>query len=171
MIPKPSYMHTHTRNDSGTPSEFSTIYQTASTATTPPASLHRFGYPLQNTTSAWDDWDSDEEGDRAGLASWMGRRRIKSRGGAGGAVGGGAVGSGGGAGKTSMDQCESSGEETRERMIMARKSRDDRAEQVRAEVVRSGSIRVERVGIPSKEKIRKPCGFVRALSCGCGGAE
>ncbi|EUC38748.1 hypothetical protein COCCADRAFT_21795 [Bipolaris zeicola 26-R-13] len=171
MLPKPRYPHA--RNDSGTPSEFSTLYQTVSTTTTPPASLHRFGYPLQNTTSAWDDWDSDEEEEqgeeeeRPGLSSWMGRRKIRSR------NGGGAGGSGGGSGaKASMDQYDSSGEETREKMTMARKSRDERVEQSRVESVGGMSVRVERLVEPSRDnKVKKPSGFVRALSCGCGTAE
>ncbi|KNG47369.1 hypothetical protein DDE82_000851 [Stemphylium lycopersici] len=142
MLPKPSYPHA--RNDSGTLSEFDTIYQTVSTTTTPPASLHRFGYPLQNQTSAWDDWDSDEEAEKAGISSWMGRRRNKSR-----------------AGKSSMDGCESLGEETRK----TRKSKDDKAERARMEVTELA--RTERVNSQSKEKPRrqKPSGFVRALSC------
>ncbi|EMD89955.1 hypothetical protein COCC4DRAFT_158228 [Bipolaris maydis ATCC 48331] len=171
MLPKSRYPHA--RNDSGTPSEFSTLYQTVSTTTTPPASLRRFGYPLQNTTSAWDDWDSDEEEEQAeeeerpGLSSWMGRRKIRSRNG-GGAAGGG----GGAAGKTSMDQYDSSGEEAREKMTMARKSRDDRVEQSRVESVGGTSVRVERLVEPSRDsKVKKPSGFVRALSCGCGTAE
>jgi hypothetical protein len=144
MLPKPCYPHA--RNDSGTLSEFGTIYQTVSTTTTPPASLHRFGYPLQNQTSAWDDWDSDEEAEKAGISSWMGRRRNKSR-----------------AGKSSIDGCESSGEETRK----TRKSKDDKAERTRMEVAEIA--RTERVNTQSKEKPRrqKPSGFVRALSCGC----
>ncbi|USP82520.1 hypothetical protein yc1106_09794 [Curvularia clavata] len=140
MVPKPAYLHV--RNDSGTPSEFSTLYQTISTATTPPGSLHRFGYPLQNATSVWDDWDTEEEeeeepeveADRAGISSWMGRRKGKARG-----------------GKPSLEQSV--------------EGACGEGEQSRTE----GSVRI-RGGSASvvTEKVRKPSGIIRALSCGCG---
>lgn len=100
----------------------------------------------------------------------MGRRKIRSRN--GGGAGGGSSSGGGGGGKTSMDHYDSSGEETREKMTMTRKSRDDRVEQTRVESVRGASVRVERLVEPSRDsKVKKPSGFVRALSCGCGTTE
>jgi hypothetical protein len=40
------------------------------------------GYGLQHATSAWDDWDSDEEGEKAGLVGLMksiGKAKKKER--------------------------------------------------------------------------------------------
>ncbi|KAJ4364365.1 hypothetical protein N0V95_000774 [Ascochyta clinopodiicola] len=46
-----------------TPSELSQLhhYTTVSMAATSPPSMHRTSNTLQNTISAWDDWDSDGE--------------------------------------------------------------------------------------------------------------
>ncbi|KAF2000684.1 hypothetical protein P154DRAFT_619927 [Amniculicola lignicola CBS 123094] len=66
---------------SATPSEYSTLYPYISSSTTAsPPSVCRASYNLQNTTSAWDDWDSDEE-EKAGLVGyWRGRKWRGSRG-------------------------------------------------------------------------------------------
>ncbi|EOA81432.1 uncharacterized protein SETTUDRAFT_35269 [Exserohilum turcica Et28A] len=176
LLPKPRYLHT--RNDSGTPSEFSAMYQTVSTATTPPASVHRFGYPLQNTMSAWDDWDSDEDddddaADRPGLTAWMGRRRGKSRGAGSSSTGGGG---GGGGGKASIDQGDSSGEEPPRKS--KQEERIDRVARIEAvapigpagPAATTAVMRADRlVALPAKERVKRqgPSGFVRVLSCGC----
>ncbi|KAF1366068.1 hypothetical protein EJ07DRAFT_150531 [Lizonia empirigonia] len=56
-------MPSYTRHNSATPSETSQLhhYTSISTGTASPPSLHRVSNALQNTTSAWDDWDSDGE--------------------------------------------------------------------------------------------------------------
>lgn len=85
------YTHTHSAypsHASATPSELSTLYPyiSHSTATTSPPSVCRASYSLQNTTSAWDDWDSDEE-DKAGLVGyWRGKKWRGSRGSLGGSA-------------------------------------------------------------------------------------
>ena len=48
----------NTRHNSAAPSEYSQVYHHAPTS---PPSLHYVNHGLQNTTSAWDDWDSDGE--------------------------------------------------------------------------------------------------------------
>ncbi|KAF1933948.1 uncharacterized protein M421DRAFT_414996 [Didymella exigua CBS 183.55] len=53
----PSY----TRQTSATPSEYSQVHHYAPLAASSPPSLHQVNHGLQNTTSAWDDWDSDGE--------------------------------------------------------------------------------------------------------------
>ncbi|KAF2867974.1 hypothetical protein BDV95DRAFT_501828 [Massariosphaeria phaeospora] len=82
--------HQHPRHASATPSELSTLYpymSNSSTTTTSPPSVCRASVSVQNATSAWDDWDSDEE--KAGLVGyWRGRRWRGSRGSLGGAPGG-----------------------------------------------------------------------------------
>jgi hypothetical protein len=74
----PQYTH-YSRHASATPSELSTLYPYISNSTTSPPSVCRASYSLQNTTSAWDDWDSDEE-DKAGLVGyWRGKKWRGSR--------------------------------------------------------------------------------------------
>lgn len=48
-------MPSYTRQNSATPSEYAPL------APTSPSSLHLVNHTLQNTISAWDDWDSDDE--------------------------------------------------------------------------------------------------------------
>lgn len=75
----PQYTH-YPRHASATPSELSTLYPYISNSTASPPSVCRASYSLQNTTSAWDDWDSDEE-DKAGLVGyWRGKKWRGSRG-------------------------------------------------------------------------------------------
>jgi hypothetical protein len=54
-------MPSYTRHNSATPSEYSQVHHYAPVAPTSPPSLHYVNHGLQNTTSAWDDWDSDGE--------------------------------------------------------------------------------------------------------------
>ncbi|KAF1913759.1 hypothetical protein BDU57DRAFT_454919 [Ampelomyces quisqualis] len=70
--------HPYTRHNSATPSELSTLYPYTSRT----ASVNTTGYGLQHATSAWDDWDSDEEGEKAGLVGLMksiGKTKKKER--------------------------------------------------------------------------------------------
>jgi hypothetical protein len=54
-------MPSYTRHNSATPSEYSQVHHYAPLAPTSPPSLLYVNHGLQNTTSAWDDWDSDGE--------------------------------------------------------------------------------------------------------------
>ena len=54
-------MPSYTRHNSATPSELSQLHHYTPVAPTSPPSLHHVNTGLQNTTSAWDDWDSDGE--------------------------------------------------------------------------------------------------------------
>ncbi|KAH8723932.1 hypothetical protein GQ44DRAFT_728232 [Phaeosphaeriaceae sp. PMI808] len=60
----PAYQYA--RHTSATPSELSTLYPYTSGA----ARMNATGYGTQNATSAWDDWDSDEE-EKSGLVGLM----------------------------------------------------------------------------------------------------
>jgi hypothetical protein len=69
--------HPYGRHNSATPSELSSLYPHTSRT----ASVNT-GYGLQHATSAWDDWDSDEEGEKAGLVGLMksiGKAKKKER--------------------------------------------------------------------------------------------
>ena len=72
-----------TRHTSTTPSEFSGLcpcVTSSSTATSLPSVCHA-SYQLQNTTSAWDDWDSEDEKEKLGLVwYWRARKWRGSRG-------------------------------------------------------------------------------------------
>ncbi|EAT91716.2 hypothetical protein SNOG_00221 [Parastagonospora nodorum SN15] len=66
------------RLNSATPSELSSLYPHTSRITSVGT-----GYGLQHATSAWDDWDSDGEGEKAGLVGLMksiGKTKKKERG-------------------------------------------------------------------------------------------
>lgn len=73
-------MPSYTRHNSATPSEISQLhhYTSISTAPTSPPSLHRVSNALQNTTSAWDDWDSDGEEKVRLVAPWKRSGRDKT---------------------------------------------------------------------------------------------
>jgi hypothetical protein len=69
--------HPYGRHNSAMPSELSSLYPHTSRT----ASVNT-GYGLQHATSAWDDWDSDEEGEKAGLVGLMksiGKAKKKER--------------------------------------------------------------------------------------------
>lgn len=94
------------------------------------------GYGLQHATSAWDDWDSDGEGEKAGLVGLMksiGKAKKKERG-------------------DSMESASASLHSAREEE--RKKSRDTAR--------RSEESEVKEV----KKKKKRPSGFVRAISCG-----
>ncbi|KAH3920793.1 hypothetical protein HBI56_011680 [Parastagonospora nodorum] len=70
--------HPYARHNSATPSELSSLYPHTSRITSVGT-----GYGLQHATSAWDDWDSDGEGEKAGLVGLMksiGKTKKKERG-------------------------------------------------------------------------------------------
>ncbi|KAF2022098.1 hypothetical protein BU24DRAFT_488386 [Aaosphaeria arxii CBS 175.79] len=82
-ITTPPQYASYPRHNSVSPSELSTLYPYVSmaTATTTSPSLHRTSYSLQNTTSAWDDSDSEGEEEKAGLVGyWRSRKWRGSRG-------------------------------------------------------------------------------------------
>ncbi|KAF2270807.1 hypothetical protein CC78DRAFT_610867 [Lojkania enalia] len=79
-ISTPPNYASSSRHASATPSELSVLYPYISTSTTSPPSVCCVSYNLQNTTSAWDDWDSEEE-EKAGLVGyWRGKKWRGSRG-------------------------------------------------------------------------------------------
>ncbi|KAF2856858.1 hypothetical protein T440DRAFT_463085 [Plenodomus tracheiphilus IPT5] len=161
IVSLPTSAYPYSRNNSATPSDFSTLFPYASTATnTSPPSLCRSSYALQNTTSAWDDWDSDSEGEKVRLVGWIGRRKAKGKSSDKGSKG-------------SIDSFGSDGDVFgRERRSRESSSREeDRLERVRLETAESArTSRVERdsgvLGKSGKKKTR-PNGFVRVISCGC----
>jgi hypothetical protein len=70
--------HAYPRHNSATPSELSSLYPYTSRS----ASINTTGYGLQQATSAWDDWDSDDDGEKAGLVGLMksiGKTKKKER--------------------------------------------------------------------------------------------
>lgn len=175
------------RKNSGTPNDFYSLYPYASTSTTPtsPLNLSQSSYALQNTTSAWDDWDSEgEEEEKVGLVGWrMGRRKGKKE-----------KGSSSGSSNNSMDNNNSSGRESGETNVKSdihhphslhqqqRKSKekksnpntpgwkeDDRLEQARFEAAENA--KTNRTSPPhalgQSKRERRPSGFVRVITCGC----
>lgn len=71
-------MPSYTRQNSATPSEYSQIHHYAPVAPTSPPSLHCVNHGLQNTTSAWDDWDSDGEDKVRLVGYWKRNGKDKS---------------------------------------------------------------------------------------------
>ncbi|KAH7402522.1 hypothetical protein BKA66DRAFT_507452 [Pyrenochaeta sp. MPI-SDFR-AT-0127] len=138
----------YARNNSVTPSELSALYPYASTTTTSPPSLCRSSYALQNTTSAWDNWDSDEE-EKVGLVGWMGRKKGKGKG----------TGKGS---KGSIESLESLGIMDNMKSKTKKSREDERLEQARRE-----TIEIVRANKSASAKKKRPSGFVRVISCGC----
>ncbi|KAG9189807.1 hypothetical protein G6011_06675 [Alternaria panax] len=158
----PTSAYPHARTDSLALSEFSTLCPYTSTVTTSRPSLSQVDTALENTTSAWDDWDSDSD-DRLGLAGWMGRRKTKSR--TGGAR----------EGKGSMDSTDSDREPRRPSTSpekiqkQSRKSsskEDQRLERARIEAAENA--RTVRRDLERQAAKKKPSGFIRVISCGRG---
>jgi hypothetical protein len=135
-------------------SEYSTLCPFQSTATT----------KLENTMSAWDDWDSDnDDADRAGLASWMGRRKTKGR------------GSGPREGKSSMDSTESDHEATRHSLGLRQTTTKGRRslskeEQglERARIEAAENARTKKRETERQLAKKKPSGFISLFSCARG---
>ncbi|KAH9868562.1 hypothetical protein J1614_007634 [Plenodomus biglobosus] len=157
----PASAYPYTRNNSVTPSELSTLFPYASTITTSPPSLCRSSYALQNTTSAWDDWDSDSEGEKVRLVGWIGRRKAKGK-------------SSDKESKGSIDSFGSDGDV----FLRDKKSRESKEEErlERARLETAESARASRLSRDSQmheqsvKKKRRPSGFVRVISCGCSSA-
>lgn len=152
MSQLPTSTYPYTRNDSATPSELSSMFPYISSVAASPPSLCRSSYTVQNTMSAWDDWDSDDECEKMRLVGWMGRRKAKRK-------------SGEKESKGSMDSFNSEPETTKDRR--SKQSREDeRLEQARletAEIARASRIASESKSVGR----RRPSGFVRVISCGC----
>ncbi|KAJ4383961.1 hypothetical protein N0V86_000805 [Didymella sp. IMI 355093] len=71
-------MPCYTRKNSATPSEYGQVNHYAPLAPTSPPSLHYVNHDLQNTTSAWDDWDSDGEEKIRLVGKWKRNGKDKS---------------------------------------------------------------------------------------------
>lgn len=71
-------MPSYTCQNSATPSEYSQVHHYAPLAPTSPPSLHHVNQGLQNTTSAWDDWDSDGEEKIRLVGKWKRNGKDKS---------------------------------------------------------------------------------------------
>ncbi|KAF2709480.1 hypothetical protein K504DRAFT_502207 [Pleomassaria siparia CBS 279.74] len=129
-ITTPPQYASYPQHTSTSPSDLSTLspyFSSSSTTTTSPRSVYRASCRLQNTTSAWDEWDSDEE-EKAGLVKyWRGRKWRGSRGSLGGSA-------------SSSAARRDSGPGGKEEMI-------------------------------KEETRKKRMGFVRVISCGCGGDD
>ncbi|KAF2691976.1 hypothetical protein K458DRAFT_425822 [Lentithecium fluviatile CBS 122367] len=95
-----------TRHNSATLSEFNPLYPYFSSSTTAasPPSVGRASYQLQNTMSAWDDWDSEGEGEKVGLIGyWKEKKWMGSKGSSTGASSGAGMGRRESAGKEGVD--------------------------------------------------------------------
>ncbi|KZM19666.1 uncharacterized protein EKO05_0004380 [Ascochyta rabiei] len=170
----PSY----TRHNSATPSELSQLrhYTSVSMAATSPPSLHRVSNTLQNTTSAWDDWDSDGE-ERVRLVGYWKRCGKDKTAPASSAKG-----------KEKEHEREradskvsvSSSEERRshEKLDKKKSSFDRRSEKKQSkecsrsqsrmgkhDEAKASSASTEREEYKKHKK--RPSGFIRAISCGC----
>ncbi len=156
-LPAPTYPHA--RTDSVALSEYSTLCPYQSTVTT----------SLENTISAWDDWDSDsdsDDADRLGLSSWIGRRKTKSR------------AAGAREGKGSMDSTESDNEATRPspslrdatRRGRKSSSKEDPCSE-RARIEAAEMARTRRREMERQLARKKPSGFIRVITCGRGDVD
>ncbi|KAH7079054.1 hypothetical protein BKA63DRAFT_257386 [Paraphoma chrysanthemicola] len=141
----------YARHNSATPSELSTLYPYTSRT----ASINT-GYGLQPAASAWDDWDSDGEGEKAGLVGWFAKSaKDKSK------------KKGRSDSKTSLDSIDRKLRDVREEE--AKKSREHtRRKSVEQSTASSKGKKAE----SSKGSGRKrPSGFVRVFSCGACGED
>ncbi|KAH9863280.1 hypothetical protein IAQ61_009557 [Plenodomus lingam] len=154
----PTSAYSYTRNNSVTASELSTLFPYTSANTTSPPSLCRSSYALQNTTSAWDDWDSDSEGEKVRLVGWIGRRKAKGK-------------SSDKESKGSMDSFGSDGDLFYRDKKSRESKEEDKLERARLEAAENARasrlLRDSQTREQSVKKKRRPSGFVRALSCGC----
>lgn len=151
----PPSTHHSTRNNSATPSDLSSLFPYASTVTTSPPSVCRSSFALQNPTSAWDDWDSESEGEKVRLVGWIGRRKAKGK-------------SVDKESKNSIDSTSSEGD----MLVRDKKAskEEDRLEKFRlqtAESARTSRLSRDSQTQEQSAKKKRPSGFVRAISCGC----
>ncbi|CAO2657435.1 Nn.00g035610.m01.CDS01 [Neocucurbitaria sp. VM-36] len=153
------------RKTSVTPSEFSALYPYASTTTTSPPSLCRVSDAQQGPTSAWDDWDSDDE-EKVRLVGWIGRKKGKK------------WGKERGGSKDSFESVNGGGSGGGFSLVMSeearkKKERKERRDEERLEAARRETVELIRVGKGAgagdaqKKKKRRAGGFVRVISCGC----
>ncbi|KAI8937849.1 hypothetical protein NX059_005538 [Plenodomus lindquistii] len=154
----PASAYPYTRNNSATPSDLSALFPYASTITASPPSVCRSSYALQNTTSAWDDWDSDSEGEKVRLVGWIGRRKAKGK--SADKESKGSIDSFGSEGVGSVRDTKSSESKDEDKLDRVRL---ETAESARASRLSRDSQRQEQ----SMKKKRRPSGFVRVISCGC----
>lgn len=141
------------RQHSITPSELSAVYACASPSTLnrPSISTNATAYTLQHATSAWDNWDSDSEGEKAGLVGYLkkaGKSKKKERERADS--------------KTSMDSVEVRLSCAREEE--RKKSRD--CGSAGGSNREPGEGRKTKGHERTKSRKKRPSGFVRAISCG-----
>jgi hypothetical protein len=138
--------HPYARHNSATPSELSTLYPYTSRT----ASVNT-GYSLQPATSAWDDWDSDGEGEKAGLVGWFAKSakdktKKKER----------------SESKTSLESVDRKLKDVREEE--AKKSREQtRRKSAEQSSASSKGKKAESSKGPGR---KRPSGFVRVFSCG-----
>ncbi|KAF2823428.1 hypothetical protein CC86DRAFT_396210 [Ophiobolus disseminans] len=130
--------HAYTRHNSATPSDGSTLYP--HTSRTASVNTVSYGHPA---ASAWDDWDSDGESEKAGFL-WKGIKPGKDRG-----------------KKKERSDSKASVESMTAKLSFAREEERKKSR----EQWRSG----ESENSGKKGKVRRSRGFVRVLSCGgCG---
>jgi hypothetical protein len=165
-------MPTYTRHNSATPSEFSSLhhYTSISAAPTSPPSLHRISNALQNTTSAWDDWDSDGEDkvrlvgywkrsgkDKTTLTTSKGKDKERER--ADSKV---SVSSG-------EERCSHEKPSAKSKSSLDRKSEKKQSKESSRSQSRMSDAKA--TTSPEREAHKKhkkrPSGFIRAISCGC----
>jgi hypothetical protein len=135
--------HPYARHNSVTPSELSTLYPCASATTTSRPSVSSTAYGVNQTASVWDDWDSDEEEEKAGLVGYLreiGKVRVKKE---------------RSDSKTSLDSVSAKLSSAREEE--RKKSREQR---------RASQEKEQRPKSSGSGKKRRPSGFVRVISCG-----
>lgn len=165
-------MPSYTRHNSATPSEISQLhhYTPVSMAPTSPPSLHRVSNALQNTTSAWDDWDSDGEEKVRLVAPWKrsgrdkitpvpskGKEKERERADS----------------KVSVSSSESRRSHEKhdkkksslDRKSESKQSKESARSQSRMSEAKASSDKGEREAYKKHKK--RPSGFIRAISCGC----
>ncbi|KAF9699014.1 hypothetical protein EKO04_002896 [Ascochyta lentis] len=168
----PSY----TRHNSATPSELSQLhhYTSVSMVPTSPPSLHRVSNALQNTTSAWDDWDSDGEEKVRLVGYW--KRSCKDKTAPTSSVKGKEKERERADSKVSVSSSEerrSHEKHDKKKSSLDRKSEKKQSKESsrsqsrmsRHDEAKASSASTEREAYKKHKK--RPSGFIRAISCGC----
>jgi hypothetical protein len=138
--------HPYARHNSATPSDMSTLIPCASITTTSRPSVGSTAYSVNHTTSAWDDWDSDEEGEKAGLVGYW-------------------RGIGKGQGRKGSSDSKISFESMSAKLSSAREEERKKSR----EQLRGSKEKEQRPRSSESENGKKkkgPRGFVRVISCG-----
>lgn len=144
----------YARHHSATPSELSTLYPYMSTTSRP--SVSSTGYNLQHTTSAWDDWDSDSEGEKTGLVSYLkkaSKSKRKERNGSQKSI------------DTTSLKLSAAREEERKKSRESRRSKDSKEDAAMMKM-KNAMTQTQSQTQPAVPKKKRPSGFMRALSCG-----